>query len=177
MVTSGKNDSNRFRFLISQLIVVYGKCFPSESYQQTRSMFSGRRSQTQDRLTLTLVRHHITQHCQSSTTSSIILPSTFHSAIYILLWTSGQATPQPLHYTSPPVSSNQWLSSLQHPNNVFVLTFNMAENPSNSFQNGFVIQPDRAMNHKFEPKLSSPHTTVEELFSISINYLENIDLF
>lgn len=104
-----------------------------------------------------------------ATTSSIILPSTFHSAIYILLWTSGQATPQPLHHTSPPVSSNQWLSSLQHPNNVFVLTFKMAENPSYSFQNGFVIQPARAMNHKFEPKLSSPRTTVEELFSISIN--------
>lgn len=82
-----------------------------------------------------------------------------------------------LHYTSPPVPSNQWLSSLQHPNNVFVLTFKMAENPSYSFQNGFVIQPDRAMNHTFEPKLSLPHTTVEELFSISINYLENIGLF
>lgn len=75
MVTSGKNDSNRFRFSISQLIVVYSKCFPSESYQQTRSMFSGRRSQTQDRLTLTLVRHHITQHCQSSSSSPLHLPS------------------------------------------------------------------------------------------------------
>lgn len=53
----------------------------------------------------------------------------------------------------------------------------MAENPSTSFQNGFVIQPARAMNYKFETKLSSPHTTVEELFSISINYLENINLF
>lgn len=47
------------------------------------------------------------------------------------LWPS-HSTPQPLHYTSPPVSSNQWLSSLQHPSNVFVLTFKVAENPSYS---------------------------------------------